>query len=220
MKLLPLTSGALGAGVTYFFDPDRGRSRRIRAHDQALHLKREARRLAGVTVRDLNNRTKGVLADVRTSLSRENVPDDVLVARVRAGLGRVTSHPRLITVAASNGAVTISGDALARESGAIRSAVRSTRGVQSVHNELKIHLTEDMLELQGGRHRNGRRHNLLKTRWSPATRLLAGIAGSALAVYGIRRRGVAGVIAGGTALVVLVRAFLPDQMLAPSGKGE
>lgn len=55
----------LGAGLMYFLDPDRGRRRRAFVRDKANHLLHTTEAFAGTTRRDLSNRTRGVIAEVR-----------------------------------------------------------------------------------------------------------------------------------------------------------
>ncbi len=57
--------------------------------------------------------------------------------------------------------------------------------------------------MQGGHLRPGRGPDVLQPNWSPATRLIMGAAGGALAVYGMRHRNLlgAGASAIGAALI-------------------
>ncbi len=180
MKVFSLTAGALGAGLMYFFDPDRGRSRRVRARDKSARLVRRMRKAARVGVHDLRNRTSGVIAGVRSSLMRDGDPDDILVERARARLGHATAHPRAIHVVASDGTIHLEGPVLAEEARAVRSAIRSTRGVRAIDDHLEVHDEPDVPELLTGRS-NG--HDAAHARQrTPAGRLLMTLAAGAAAV--------------------------------------
>src|SRR5437763_1294527 len=110
-----LAGAGLGAGLMYFLDPDRGRSRRAWMRDKAVHAAHEAQDAACVVGRDLRQRSQGLMAEAQSRLREDHVSDDVLVERVRSQMGRVVSHPRAIEVMAHNGRVTLRGPILANE---------------------------------------------------------------------------------------------------------
>jgi osmotically-inducible protein OsmY len=68
------------------------------------------------------------MAEARSTVSDEEVSDEVLVDRVRAKMGRVVSHPGAIKVTAEQGRVTLSGAVLEHEHEELLQAVRSVRG--------------------------------------------------------------------------------------------
>src|SRR3954451_6866138 len=82
----------LGAGLMYFLDPDRGRRRRALVRDQLVHALHEIDDAIGVVSRDLDNRSRGALARIRT-LAGRRAGEEVLAERVRSKLGRFVSHP-------------------------------------------------------------------------------------------------------------------------------
>lgn len=144
---------ALGAGLMYLLDPDRGRRRRALLRDQVVHGGHELEELkdaAAATSRDLQNRIRGVVAETRNRLRREDVDDSVLEARVRSEIGRLVSNPRAISVTASNGRITLSGPVLANEVEQLLSSILHVRGVTGVVNQLDVHQTPgDVPGLQG-----------------------------------------------------------------------
>ena len=82
---------------------------------------------------------------------RRAIPDDRLVQRVRAALGRFTTHPKSIHVAAGRGRVTLRGAVLAGERADLVAAVRHVEGVDAVHDRLTTYLDSiGVPELQGG----------------------------------------------------------------------
>src|ERR1041385_3242642 len=93
----------VGAGLMYLFDPDRGKRRRALVRDKAQALTRRLQKTVDKTSRDLRNRVQGLALEAKS----HNVPDEVLVERVRSKLGRLVSHPHAIEVAAKNGVVTL-----------------------------------------------------------------------------------------------------------------
>jgi hypothetical protein len=184
-----LTWLGLGAGLMYYLDPDRGRSRRTRVRDRILHLLKELDAAVGATAHDLTNRTHGLIAEARSVLihHQDHTPDGVVVARVRSKLGRVVSHPHAIVVTAHRGHVALAGPVLACEVDRLRSAVASVRGVTSVEDRLQVYWQPgDHPALQGGTRRAGEPLESWQKTWPPTMRLLAGTA------VGVAALGIAG----------------------------
>lgn len=180
----------LGAGAMYYLDPQRGNRRRAEARQRVIHLVRGVRSAAEITSVDLRNRARGTVASARATFLDRNTPaDDVLVARVRSRLGRLVSHPHSVEVTANNGKVTLRGICLASEVPRLVADVRTLRGVTGVENRIEAHASaEHIPALQsgasGGR-RWGKGLDLLRARWSPATRFLVGLAGTGGVISGI-----------------------------------
>jgi len=92
-----------------------------------------------------------IRARVRSGRARRSIPDDRLVRRVRAALGRFTTHPKSIHVAAGRGRVTLRGAVLAGERADLVAAVRHVDGVEAVNDRLTTYLDSiGVPELQGG----------------------------------------------------------------------
>lgn len=208
--ILWLTGGlGLGWGLRQLLDPSVGRRRRALIRDKAISAAHALRDAVDATSRDVSNRTRGVIAELRARGSAGAASDPVLVERVRARLGRSVRHLGSIEVTAREGRVTLQGPVLADEVETLVQRVASVRGVRDVDNRLDVHAEPgDVPGLQGGqgRWRGGEPFELLQTRWSPTARLLMGLAGGALTLVGIRRQGVAGTVVGAGGLVVLARA--------------
>jgi uncharacterized membrane protein len=189
-KELTLVGGiGLGAILMYMLDPDRGRRRRALVSDKLASAANKTPAVISVTARDLSNRARGLRAQARSILSRQDVSDEVLAARVRSKLGRVVSHPSSIQVAANQGHVTLSGPILAHEVEELLARVWAIPGVNDVANALEVHKEAgDEPSLQGGKTRSGDRFELMQENWSPTARLLAGAAGGSLVVFGLTRR--------------------------------
>ena len=84
-------AAGVGAGLMYLFDPDRGKRRRAKVRNKAMHIKRVASDYAGKTQRDVRNRISGVIAETEALFHSEIVSDYVLEAIVRSKLGRIVS---------------------------------------------------------------------------------------------------------------------------------
>jgi uncharacterized membrane protein len=191
-----LMGTALGAGLMYLLDPISGKRRRAFTRDQMTHLAKETDRVVGQTGRDLRNRYEGVMAEAKRFWTHEEVSDVLLTDRVRAALGRVISHPRSVDVSAEHGWVTLTGRILASEERRLLHRIRRIPGVRGVENKLEVYKsTAHISGLQGGLLRQ-ERFELMQTNWSPAIRLLSVLGGGAAALYGLRRRDLAGLTTG------------------------
>ena len=196
--VIALTSVGLGAGIMYLVDPEEGKRRRARVRDAAVHASHTLVAVAGMTSRDLENRLAGLAARTQSWLVEEGAPlDDVLVARVRARLGRLVSHPGVIEVKASEGIVTLSGPIFEAEVEQAINGVQRVSGVAGIENHLESHgQAGDVSALQGlgplKIHAMPRR----TIRWTPTTRFMAGAAGLALMALASRKRTVRGAAVG------------------------
>jgi hypothetical protein len=176
----------IGAGCMYLMDPDRGRSRRALLRNKTSSAYREVRMSLETAKADLANRARGLLAQAKSAVHHTPVEDDQLVARVRAKLGRLVSHPHAIDVIARDGTITLSGDVLEDEGQGLVSGVGSIQGVSLVCDHLLRHRdAANISSLQGGRERHPGRPEILRRAWPPALRMLTGVAGGSLGVYGL-----------------------------------
>jgi hypothetical protein len=176
--------------------------------DRTTHALRSTRDTLGKKAQDLGNRARGLAAEARTALRCEAVPDEVLEQRVRAQLGRAVSKPGDVEVLAAEGCVTLRGVVRAGEVERLLRRVSRVRGVRSLESQLNVkglHATEhanDSANEKGAT-------NHTPDRPSVPARLLATVAGSGLAFYGVRRKGVVGTLSGVVGMRMLRRAFSP-----------
>jgi len=175
----------LGLGVMYFFDPVYGRRRRALTRDQFHSTARRATCIARKTREDLQNRTRGVIASLRSN-HRADASDPVVEARIHAKLGRVISHPRALQVHVNGGCATLRGPVLSQEVPALLAAVAAIPGVCEVNNQLDLHEEAGNIPaLQGHGAPARTRFFLAKDNWPPAARLVSLVAGGALGFYGL-----------------------------------
>lgn len=146
-RLALITGVGLGAGVMFLLDPDRGKRRRALLRDKAYRLSRLGTVNGEEILGDVPNRAGGVVSEIR-SLHEGEVPNSVLVDRVKSRLGKYAVHDRSITVNAENGTVTLTGYVLANEVDTVVSAVSNVRGVNNVINQLVIHEAPGVSNLQ------------------------------------------------------------------------
>lgn len=199
-------AAAVAALATYFFDPDIGRRRRARLREKALGRMRHLDDAARVVAVDLRNRSKGLLAGLRTRLMSYDVPDEVLAERVKAKIGRCASHPGAIEVTAHGRTVVLRGRVLEHERERVVRAARTVPGVREVRDELEEHKQPGNIPaLQGGRPR-AQRVDIMQEQWAPATRVLAGGAGAALVVCALARRSPLSIALGLAGAALALRA--------------
>jgi uncharacterized membrane protein len=214
-----ITGMLLGAGTMYLLDPDRGTRRRSLLRDQGVHAGHKLGEGLAATARDARNRTRGVAAELRSRLGKDQPDDEILHERVRSAIGRVVTHPSAITVIVDQGRITLAGHVLANEVDDLVKQVKRVRGVEEVRNELEMHRTSDGVPaLQGSGRLRQQRPELLQENWSPTTRVLAGALGATLALQGTRKS-VAGNVLGTIGLGLLARAVtnLPASRLVGVG---
>lgn len=225
---LSCTAGAAGLGACagalteYLFDPDLGRTRRARVRDKAVHVVHRFRGGVGVLGRDLSNRSRGAVAEIRYRFLGRNVDDRVLCERVRAELGRHISHPHAVEVHVDGGRVTLTGHVLEREARRARRAVARIPGVKDVEANWSVHRdAEGVFQLRGGGRPRERVPELLQECWSPTARFLA--CATAVATVAVARRlpkPLAWVLrAGGAVLAARAATNLPLKRLSGIGAG-
>lgn len=84
-------------------------------------------------------RARGIEGQGTTSralIRSSDVSDEVLVERVRAAVGRATSHAGEIDVSCSQGIITLRGAVLKHEHPRVMRAARSAGGISEMHDEL------------------------------------------------------------------------------------
>jgi uncharacterized membrane protein len=203
----------LGAGVVYFGDRSRGRQRRARVRDALASARRKEQRLLGKALRDAAYRVHGAFERARHPQDDSAVPDEVIVGRVRAQLGRVVTHSHAIEATAAAGVVCLSGPVLEAEADRAMREVSRVPGVRDVIDELERHANAERIPALQGGVRPGR-----SEQWTPAARGAALVGGIGLALWGVvSRRGLISALAsvGGCALAVRGGTNLPlERVLA------
>ncbi len=128
-------------------------------------------------------------------------------ARIRSKLGRLVSHPHAIEVNVVDGRAILTGPILAAEVVPLFEVIGGIAGLKSIENLLELHESADIPALQGGKIRGGERFGPFKTTWSPTIRLVAGLAGGTLTIYGGKRRGALGSVISAVGVGMLARAL-------------
>ncbi len=175
--------GGLGAGAALMFllEPT-ARRRRAIARDKAASAARRLGRFSVKAARDLANRSSGVVAEIGARFGEDRPTGEILAQRVRSRIGRAVSDPGAIVVLVDDGRVRLRGPVLAGEVDGLMRAAGRVRGVREVANELEVHqVPGNVPALQGRRRWRG-------GNWSPAVRLLSGVAAATVAVLAVARK--------------------------------
>lgn len=183
------TAGGL---AVYFLDPNRGRARRAKARDKAAHLANQTSKAAHRVSRDIANRSRGLVAEGRSSLSPSTASDEVLAERVRSKIGRLVSNPHSIEISAENGCVTLRGPVLQSELNELLLGVSAVRGVDKIDDELTAHSSaEDIPELRHMSRAMIKKSEAAAPSRSPVRRALMGALGGTLVYLSTKRSGLA-----------------------------
>lgn len=221
LKTLVATIG-LGAGLMYFFDPQQGSRRRALVRDRANQLVNNLDESLELGVEDIRSRTRSLLSEWTAKLSGNETPDWLLEERVRAVLGRATRHSRLLDIRSNGGHVLITGPVLRNERDEIIKSATRTRGVYGVEDELQVYEKETDLPPSMQIPRTGIAATATRQQnWSPATRLLSGIGGSLLTLYGLKRKGLSKPLLSTAGLILTTRSVTnkdPRDLLGITGE--
>jgi uncharacterized membrane protein len=203
----------IGAGLMYFLDPTRGARRRALARDRIVHELHALDRLVEKGARDLTCRARGLVAGARSFFHDDDVPDEVVKARVRSRLGHVVGHPHAIDVTVYRGRVELRGAILADDFEGLVTTVAVVPGTRGVDSRLDVYDAPDSVAaLQGGNGHENEHAQKLRERWPPLLRLGAGAVAVGLLAVGARRRDRLGALLRLSGIAILARD-VADQSL-------
>ena len=190
----------LGAGLMYLLDPQGGRGRRALARDKSVSALKNGGKAAAKTSRHLGNKTKGLVAQAGSKLRRSDLMEDgeALLKQVQRKVRRAVSHPTAIEAAVEESRVILNGFILASELAGLLAVIEAIEEVTEVQNQLEIHESAaDLAAFRSG-----------AKRWmGPATRVLTGGTGSALAYAGLKRKDPLGAALGAVGLGLLAHGL-------------
>ena len=206
---IAVATGLAAAAAMYWLDPQSGPRRRALVRDQLKHSGHSAKRFVTKAGRDIEHRAQGTYHESLSWMRRRAVDDRKLEERVRAELGRLTSHAGAIQVSCTDGMVRLEGDVLESELASVLRGVGRVRGVRDVSNALQVHASaEGIPSLQGSTDVQPQRFEYLQDNWSPGPRLLAAAAGVVLLAASVGRQRAAALALTSLGLAALVRSTI------------
>jgi hypothetical protein len=198
----------LGAGLMYLLDPQGGRGRRAVARDKSLSTLKKGGTAAAKTSRHLGNKTKGLVSQAGSKLRREADAGGALLKKVQKKVRGAVSHPHAIESAVEDGRVILRGLVLSSELAGLLAVIETVEGALGVDNQLQVHESAEDIAA----YRNGKR-------WvGPATRVLTGTTGGALALAGLKRKDRLGAALGAVGLGLLAHGVANPDVKRLAGK--
>src|SRR5262249_1793224 len=180
--LLSGAAAAVGAAALYFLDRERGRGRRAAFSRKAGRLTASLAGSASRYAGDVQRRLKGIAREAWNYPPRRPPDDRVLEERIRSRMGRIVAHPHRIHVASERGTVSLWGAAAENEVRKLVHAVETMPGVVEILNHLERLEPAEPVAKESNPLKQAHHETLLH--WSPAARLVTGVAGASIAVYG------------------------------------
>ena len=133
-------AAAVGAGIAYLFDPDRGRTRRAMLADQAAARARDASETVKAKAEYQKGVAKGLIHEVTDSLRTEKVYDDAtLLQKVRSeALGYWPDNGN-VEVDITDGMVRVSGSVASEpDRDRLLDLIRDVDGVGMIDDRLHV----------------------------------------------------------------------------------
>jgi gas vesicle protein len=142
---------ALGAGLMYVIDPQRGRSRRAWLMDKTQSIFRRTGRSMYRGGKDMANRAYGAAHELGGRWQQRSSSSNQLSERVRSEMGRAISHPRLVEVMCDDkGTITLSGCVIESEAAPLIERIENMPGVNLVVSRLESVATLEDLDRRAG----------------------------------------------------------------------
>jgi len=136
--LMLAAGAALGAASMYFFDPHRGKARRIDIWQRKMRALRRGGHYFTKHAEDLLNRARGAIAKVNAALLPFDATGDDTTTeeRVRSRLGHVAPHADAIQTDVAGGVVTLRGAVPQQTHRHVVDEVLTVPGVMGVRDHL------------------------------------------------------------------------------------
>lgn len=205
-----------GAAALYLADPKNGQRRRAELASGARLLLKKVAHEGEKSLRDSRNRLAGLATQLWPSSGASLPSDQVMEARIRSRLGRVTSHVRRIHVLCDRGTATLWGSVPEEQLSLVIRAVENTPGVTGIIDHLEACRPDEAVATHSLRDARDQ----MRLDWSPSKRLLVGATGAALAVYGWKRKDAAGKALSLLGTGMAVRSTMRQHLRASLAIGE
>ena len=203
-RIISLIEGlSIGALAMYFYDPQRGNSRRAMVKDKLDAVYNSKLEAKNIMVKDTVNRVKGLACKTKARLSFKSPDDEKLLERIRASIGHVVSHPGALSILVESGKVRVSGPILASESEMLVDAIWSVDGVAMIEHRLNTYDSPDHVSALQGEIISSRAND----DWTPTIAMAMCLTGGVLTLFGMTRGGVVGKTLGAAGVGLIAKAF-------------
>lgn len=180
-----IVGAVVTAAAVYFLDPVSGRERRVLLQDR---YRRAARRIDLGTRHTRRDAAERYFASRNKAANRQPIrqmADRAVSKMVFGAVRHSVSHPESIDVAVDHGHVILRGKLQPHEHQHLLDEVRRQPGVKLVTDHLGEHHGNGEFAIDGGR---SFRSAAGRSAWGTTGRVLAGCAGGALLIWGVRER--------------------------------
>lgn len=202
-KIISLIEGlSIGALAMYFYDPDRGNSRRAVVRDKVQSLYNAKLEAKDIMIKDTMNRVKGLAYKTKAKLSFHTPGDEQLLEQIRSKIGHAVSHDGALTIDVNQGKVRVSGPILADEQDALITCIWEVPGVEMIEHKLDVF--EDAGNIPA---LQGEQRKTTCDDWTPTVAMAMCVAGGLLALFGVSRRGVVGKTVAAAGLGLIAKGF-------------
>lgn len=137
-----------GVMAMYYLDQRNGARRRAMVRDKLVAAGHDVADYAQAKGKRIADQAHGVMAtgSLHRTTRRPPESDAQLRERIRAQLGHLLSHPRLVDVQVDNGCVCLTGHALRSELDRVKTELRGMAGVCEVESRLEAHERPEELQ--------------------------------------------------------------------------
>ena len=202
-KVISLIEGlGIGALAMYFYDPDRGNSRRALVRDKVQSIYNAKLDAKDIMVNDTINRVKGLAHKTKARLSFHSPDDKQILEQIKSKIGHVVSHSGALAIDVNCGKVRVSGPILAEEQEQLIATIWDVQGVEMIEHKLDAY--EDAGHIPA---LQGEVRHLTCDDWTPTVSMAMCVAGGLMALFGVARGGIIGKTVSAAGLGLVAKGF-------------
>jgi hypothetical protein len=179
-----IVGAAMTAVAAYYMDPVNGHRRRLMLSDKVSRVTRRVELGTRDARHDVSEQARSLASRTRSAFAPDHLSDKAVSKQVRSAVRQTVSQPESVVFTVDHGHVILRGGLLPHEHQRLLNHVRRQPGVAIITD----HLTEQLNGLGSYALDVGPEFRSRTGGWSKAGRVLAGCAGGALLIWGVRER--------------------------------